>query len=532
MNRFIDGPLAIVRTKSVWVRRMLLTIALLVVPGIASAQSHFTRLNPQGPFPVGLRVVEQYDKSRGYRGATDAYTGKATSGERARPIQTLIWYPAEKGTGRATTVGDYLKLGGTSDDFPATAAERARLEGVFINRRVDGLTADRAKAELAAPMTARRDVAARSGKFPVVIYAPSYRAAAFENADLCEYLASHGYVVIASPSTGQSEEGMKDDLEGVETQVGDVQFLIGYAHSLPQADTDHLAVMGYSWGGLSNVMAAAKDSRIDALVSLDGSVRSYPDVIEQSRFLTPDRITVPMLYVAATPRQLEDLPADMNQDRSFLNKMKYADLYRVTLAPYVHGNFSVTLGQRFLADGSYGNYDKDELSVANGWLETYVRHFLDGTLKADAAGLAFLELPAAKTGAPAHLLTVYRTKAQGFPPTRAVFAAELARKGFAQAPAIYQDWQKREPTFALSDGELTAWGYTLLRNGEVRDAVAIFELNAKLHAESWNAFDSLGEAYAKDGNNALATGAYRTSLALNPANSNAVDQLLKLGAKP
>ena len=61
-------------------------------------------------------------------------------------------------------------------------------------------------------------------------------------------------------------------------------------------------------------MAAAKDSRIDALVSLYGSVRSYPDVIEQSRFLTPDRITVPMLYVAAAPRQLEDLPADMNRE--------------------------------------------------------------------------------------------------------------------------------------------------------------------------------------------------------------------------
>lgn len=513
-------------------RRFLLMIALLIVPSTASAQSHFTRTNPPGPQPVGLRVVEQYDLSRGYRGATNPYTGKATSGERARPIQTLIWYPAEKGTGRATNAGDYLRLGGTSDDFPATPAERARLEAGYMDGRVSALTPDRARAELAAPMLARRDAAASSGKFPVIIYAPSYRAPAFENADLCEYLASQGYVVIASPSTGQSLDGMKDDLEGVETQVGDVQYLIGYAHSLPQADTDHLAVMGYSWGGLANVMAAAKDSRIDALVSLDGSVRSYPDVIEQSRFLTPDRVTVPMLYVAATPRQMEDLPADMNQERSFLNKMKYADLYRVTLAPYVHSNFSVTLGQRFLAESGYGNYDKDELSVANGWLETYVRHFLDGYLKGDAAGRAFLNIPAAQTGAPAHLLTVYKTNAQGVPPTRAAFAAELARKGFEQASAIYQVLQKREPGFALSDGELNAWGYKLLGDGEVRSSIAILRLNAELHADSWNAFDSLGEAYAKDGNTALATEAYRKSLSLNPGNRNAVDRLSRLGVKP
>ncbi|MEO5938320.1 MAG: dienelactone hydrolase family protein [Sphingomonas sp.] len=513
-------------------RRVLSALALLMLPGVALGQSNFTRINSPGPHAVGLRVIEQYDQSRGYRAATDAYTGRVTSGARARPIQTLIWYPAEKGTGTATTAVDYLRLGGTSDKFPSTLAERARLEDGFINGRVSGLAPDRAKAELAAPMLGRRDAIASSGRFPVVIYAPSYRASAVENADLCEYLASQGYVVIASPSTGQSPDGMKDDLEGAETQVGDIEFLIGYAFSLPQADIAHLAVIGYSWGGLANVMAAAKDSRINALISLDGSVRSYPDVIDQSRFLTADRITVPMLYIAATPRQLEDLPADMNQDRSFLNKMKYADLYRVTLAPYVHSNFSVTLGQRFRAEADYGNYDKDELSVANGWLETYVLHFLDGYLKGDIAGRAFLELPAAKTGAPAHLFTIYRTKAQGAPPTRAAFAADLARSGFEQASSIYSAWQKRAPGFVLSDGELTAWGYKLLGEGDVRSAVAILRLNAELHADSWNAFDSLGEALAKDGKRALAIDAYRKSLALNPANSNAARQLSSLGVRP
>jgi tetratricopeptide (TPR) repeat protein len=218
----------------------------------------------------------------------------------------------------------------------------------------------------------------------------------------------------------------------------------------------------------------------------------------------------------------------MNQERSFLNKMKYADLYRVTLAPYVHSNFSVTLGQRFRAESDYGNYNKDELSVANGWLETYVLHFLDGYLKGDAAGRAFLELSAGETGAPAHLFTIYRTKAQGAPPTRAAFAADLARTGFEQASSLYSAWQKREPGFVLSDGELTAWGYKLLGEGEVPSAVAILRLNTELHAYSWNAFDSLGEAFARDRKRALAIDAYRKSLALNPENSNATRQLSSL----
>jgi dienelactone hydrolase len=357
-------------------RVLPLLFAVLGLPDAGSAQSHLTRTNPAGPHAVGLRVVEQYDRSRGYRGVTDPYTGHATRGERARPIQTLIWYPAAKGTGSAVHTEDYLRLGATADDFSHAPAERARLEAAYVSSRVSALPPERAKAELAAPMLAYRDATPTVGSFPVVIYAPSYRADAFENADLCESLASHGYVVIASPSVGQTPEGMTDDLEGAETQVGDIEYLIGYAPGLPQADTHRLAVIGYSWGGLANVMAAAKDSRILALVALDGSVRTYPAVIEQSRYMTPARVTAPLLYVAATPKQVEDLSADVNAETSFLNRLKYADLYRVTLAPYVHANFSV-MGQRFMADDAYGHYNKDELSAANGWVERYVRHFLD-----------------------------------------------------------------------------------------------------------------------------------------------------------
>ena len=293
-------------------RAVFLLLALLSAPSASLAASNFTRINPPGQYAVGLRVVEQYDFSRGYRGTTDTLTGKPVTGERARPIQTLVWYPAAKGSGHGMTASDYVKLGATADDFEPAPAERAALEAEFVRARVATLSPGRAKAELAAPMFAHRDAATAAGKFPVVIYAPSFNAEAYENADLCEYLASQGYVVIASPSFGQASRDMTTDLEGVETQVGDIEFLIGYAHGLPQADTSRLAVAGYSWGGLANVMAAAKDNRIDALVTLDGSVRTWPDIIKQSLFLTPARVTAPMLYVAAAPKQVESLSADVN----------------------------------------------------------------------------------------------------------------------------------------------------------------------------------------------------------------------------
>lgn len=43
-----------------------------------------------------------------------------------------------------------------------------------------------------------KDAKAVEGSFPVVVYAPSIEAPSFENSVLCEFLASHGYIVIAS----------------------------------------------------------------------------------------------------------------------------------------------------------------------------------------------------------------------------------------------------------------------------------------------------------------------------------------------
>jgi dienelactone hydrolase len=513
-------------------RVVLLLLALLGAPSMSFAESNFARHNSPGPNAVGLRIVEQYDFSRGYRGETDVETGKPITGERARPIQTLIWYPAAKGSGQSLTVGDYVKLGVTADDFDHPPAERAAMQAKFLAAKVAMLSPERAKAELAAPMLARRDAAPASGKFPVVIYAPSFNAEAYENADLCEYLASQGYLVIASPSFGQASRGMTTDLEGVEAQVADIEFLIGYAHGLPQADLGRLAVAGYSWGGLANVMAAAKDSRIRALVTLDGSVRYWPKIINQALYLTPARVTTPMLYVAAAPKSVEETAPDVNMDQSFLAKMKYADLYKLTMYPYAHANFSVMSGQRLLADSGYRAYDKDELSVANGWVETYVRRFLDAYLKGDTVSRAFLDTPVAKTGAPRHLMSVDVKKSTAAPPTRAAFAAALNRAGFDKALATYQAFKDRDPGFEIPERELNRWGYQRLAAGDIRMAVGVLKLASELHPDSWNAFDSLGEAYAANGDKALAVAAYRQSLVLNPKNGNGAAQLKTLGAAP
>jgi hypothetical protein len=109
------------------VRSQALAVALLLVAlvAIAHAQSapvagagdqRFRFTEKPGPDAVGLKVVEQYDFSRTYRPLIDEL-GKAYQGERARPLQTLIWYPAQKSSGKPMTVGDYGDLLATETSF-------------------------------------------------------------------------------------------------------------------------------------------------------------------------------------------------------------------------------------------------------------------------------------------------------------------------------------------------------------------------------------------------------------------------------
>jgi hypothetical protein len=70
-------------------------------------RARFCRLEA-GPHAVGFRVVQQYDYSRTNKEKIDVVTGTASVGERARPIQTLVWYPAQKG-GAPVSYEDYVR---------------------------------------------------------------------------------------------------------------------------------------------------------------------------------------------------------------------------------------------------------------------------------------------------------------------------------------------------------------------------------------------------------------------------------------
>jgi len=90
---------------------------------------------------------------------------------------------------------------------------------------------------------------------------------------------------------------------------------------------------------------------------------------------------------------------------------------------------------------------------------------------------------------------------------------------------------KRELTGERAERALNQLGYTLLFSGHEKEAITVFQRNVQEFPQSSNVYDSLGEAYMKVGEKALAITNYEKSLELDPKNQNAVEQLKKLRAQ-
>ena len=106
--------------------------------------------------------------------------------------------------------------------------------------------------------------------------------------------------------------------------------------------------------------------------------------------------------------------------------------------------------------------------------------------------------------------------------------ARLEQSGYKNAIAEVKKLRKTNAGMALSENEINSWGYKLIKQNRMADALEIFKLNVYLYPASANVYDSLGEIYAELGELEPAIKNYEQSLKLNPQNSNAADQLKKL----
>ena len=103
----------------------------------------------------------------------------------------------------------------------------------------------------------------------------------------------------------------------------------------------------------------------------------------------------------------------------------------------------------------------------------------------------------------------------------------------------HRDWAKahqdvleymadRRNRYKSVENTLNRLGYELMRRPDFDAAIRTFQLEVEAYPQSFNAYDSLGEAYMKSGDTNHALENYKKSLELNPRNLGAAEAIKKL----
>ena len=493
--------------------RFVAIVATLLVPSTLAAQftfqARFTSNLPPGPHTVGFRVVEQYDGSRIPVDAAE-FGSNPDRYVRGRPMHTFIWYPAQSSGAPPMQFRDYAELFAQDGTFPAhdKAGRRAALAGLLQYLEQPDSTSTSIQRELASSVHAFRDAVQVQGKFPVVVYAPGSNTPAIQNERLCEYLASQGYIVIASPSWGRLGE--------LETAARDLEFLSAYARTLPNADARRVALMGHSLGGVAVVLVASRNPSISAVVSLDGTM------VYQSKYLSdavPARAlreyAVPSLFLTQAPFT-PDLRETFNAESTFafFDGLRYADAWRVSFSRLRHRNFN-SLTNRLAAPGDPLEFNPDLVVVSRDWdaMATYALNFLNAYLRSEAKGLAFLSASPTSHGYAPNVVSMEHKA--GWPDRYGL----VRRLQAANAEQIASEREKitaRVGTYSDLDAKsLNDWAKVLI-GARPNDAVASTRVMTTLYPTFAGGFVTAGVAeLAAAGDTVTATRHFRRALELD-----------------
>lgn len=113
-----------------------------------------------------------------------------------------------------------------------------------------------------------------------------------------------------------------------------------------------------------------------------------------------------------------------------------------------------------------------------------------------------------------------------------ILAKAIKDNGMEAAEAEFNTlWDARALDLEHTEDDLNRLGYKYLGNDQIDEALLIFRLNIKAYPESFNVYDSYGEALLKNEDIENAIINYQKSLELNPENTHAQTKLEELNTK-
>lgn len=457
-----------------------------------------------GPFTPGFRLLEMLDYSR-------FYPDNREDGMNARLIGVHIWYPAKKTLQTPMKLRDYLQ----TNSLPVQLTK--------------GKKSSELRKLLESPTKAVQDAPAEDARFPVLLIGQGlYYESPLSHVVLCEFLASHGYIVATCPLQGTHYRLVNLSVVDLETEIRDLEFVIGTVRDYSHVKSGSLGVIGYDLGGMAGLLLSMRNPGVKAFLSLDAGIlfghssglpNSHHDYLEK-------QFTIPWMHMTQS-RFLETFRDERGISNLF-DRKSYGDSYLVHVPTDNHGEFTsyAMFGLRDALPGYWGPW-KAEAPQRYNMICRNVLAFFDAYLKNDLMVLEKLKTNQMQEENP---LKIEYKQGQKAPPSESVLVHSIIQQGINEARPVIEDARNAYPESILISEPVLNWlGYHFLYWwGREDEALEVFRLNSWLYPDSANAYDSLGEAFFILGDTESAMGCYKKSLELDPKNTNATEMLKRL----
>ena len=253
---------------------------------------------------------------------------------------------------------------------------------------------------------------------------------------MCEYFASHGFIVAAVALKGQHSFSNAASLAGLETAVGDLSFAVNKLLEISQVNADKLCLIGNGITSSQIVAYQTRNSRVDCVVSLDGGLLSQFEqgILDRTPFYSPQAVNKPILAIYAPHPSI---------DPENIAHLTYADRY------YFH--FPHMSEFHFLNFGAFDKFvpgiiGKPKGNVRNGF-ETaalYCLKFFEVILLKNDESKKFLKEPPTGT-ASKYIDRTFTKKGLPPPPNLTTVKDAFTRMGIDYIEQIYSGLRKDNP---------------------------------------------------------------------------------------
>jgi len=302
--------------------KLLIIVSFLSLFSAASAQQLWGTLKA-GPNKVGFRVIKDRDRSRNNR-----------------PIIISVWYPSSEALGNSLSFKEYLFTGIINKNFSlptqfqkdsALKEFKGVLEIPFI-MSLPKITDEKFLSVVNTKVRAKSNAAPINRKFPLVLIKSEPESLSVT----CEYLASHGFVVVAVHAPYDAVDP-PDSLRYYNTTQDLSWVLDHFPQQLREyVDLNKIGALGFAGGVMPSFYLTMKSSRIKGLINIDGNIFQPLALTSRSVDFHPEKMTTPMLHFVTVGTHKNESPAEENTIKPGLLYKVYVKDSRVR-----HQDFSI-----------------------------------------------------------------------------------------------------------------------------------------------------------------------------------------------